>query len=408
MVPISIRTVEDDELRDWIAALHVPFFVDADAERQAEIRRPYYDLRRCWAAFDEGHICGTFRSFANVLTLPGGTALSASAITGVTVLPTHRRRGLLRRMIAADLDASVERGEPLAILIASEYPIYGRYGFGRASDHVRLRIDTRSARFVRPGSGSVELVARNTIREVGPQLYERCRLAQPGAIMRYDHWWDQSLGIVDAAWPIPKGMRYVVHRDEAGEPQGYLRYHVEEKWNERQPDNTLVVDELLSCTDDAYARLWRFACEVDLVSTVRAEDRSPDEALPWLLEDARAVQQQHRSDFLWICLLDPIVALRSRRYLAPGRIVIEVRDEAGHARGRFALEADGDGAACRRTWEAPDATLDVAALGSIFLGGVSLRALATAGRATEERAGALDRADTMFRSNLAPWCSTWF
>ena len=407
-MPISIRTVEDDELRDWIAALHVPFFVDADAERQADIRRPYYDLRRCWAAFDAGHVCGTFRSFANELTLPGGTALSASAITGVTVLPTHRRRGLLRRMMAADLDASVERGEPLAILIASEYPIYGRYGFGRASDHVRLGIDTRSARFVQPGSGSVELVARNTIREVGPQLYERCRLVQPGAIMRHDHWWDQSLGIVDAAWPIPKGMRYVLHRDEAGKPQGYLRYHVEEKWNERQPDNTLVVDELLSCTDDAYARLWRFVCEVDLISTVRAEDRSPDEALPWLLEDARAVQQQHRSDFLWIRLLDPVVALRSRRYLAPGRVVMEVRDEAGYARGRFALEADGDGAACRRTGEAPDVTLDVPALGSIFLGGVSLRTLATAGRATEERTGALDRADTMFRWNLAPWCSTWF
>jgi len=407
-VPISIGTIEDGELRDWIAALHVPFFVEADADRQAEIRRPYYDLRRCWAAVDHGRICGTFRSVANELTLPGGETLAASAITAVTVLPTHRRRGLLRRMMAADLGASVARGEPLAILIASEYPIYGRYGFGPASDHVRLGIDTRSARFVRPGGGSVELVGRDTIREMGPGLYERHRLVQPGAILRPDHWWEQTLGIVDGAWPIPKGMRYVLHRDGTGVPQGYLRYHVEEKWNDRQPDSTLLLDELLSCTDEAYARLWRFACETDLVSTVRAEDRAPDEALPWLLEDARAVRQQHRSDFLWVRLLDPVAALQSRRYLTPGRIVIEVRDAAGYARGRFALETHRDGAVCRSTAELPDLTLDAPALGSVFLGGVSLRTLAAAGRATEERAGALDTADAMFRWNVAPWCSTWF
>ena len=407
-MPITIRTIEDAELPAWLAAFHVPFFVDADPERQAAIRRPYYDLRRCLAAFDGDRICGTFRSLANELTLPGGTTSPASAITAVTVLPTHRRQGLLRRMMAADLDASVGRGEPLAILIASEYPIYGRYGFGRAADHVRLGIDARSARFLRPGGGSAELVGRDAIRELGPGLYERFRVAQPGSIMRPDYWWDQSLGIVEGAWPLPKGLRYVLHRDEGGEPQGYLRYHVEEKWNDRQPDSTLVVDELLSCADDAYARLWRFACEVDLVATVKAEDRSPDEALPWLLADGRAVQQYHRSDFLWVRILDPLAALQARRYLAPGRVVIEVSDEAGYAGGRFALEADAGAAVCRRTRRSPDVVLDVRALGAAYLGGASLRTLAATGLVTEERAGALDRADAMFRWHVTPWCSTWF
>jgi predicted acetyltransferase len=344
----------------------------------------------------------------NELTLPGGTTVPASAITAVTVLPTHRRRGILRRMMAADLDASIERGEPLAILIASEYPIYGRYGFGRSADHVRLGVDARSARFVRAGGGSVELVQRDLIRELGPALYERFRLARPGSILRPGYWWDQTLGIVEAIQPPPKGIRYVLHRDERGAPQGYLRYHVDEKWDDRQPASTLVVDELLSCTDEAYARLWRFACEVDLIATVRAEDRPPDEALPWLLEDGRAVQQLHRTDFLWVRLLDPPAALGARRYMAPGRIVLDVQDEAGYAAGRFALETGLEGASCRRTRETADITLDVQALGSLYLGGFSLRALVAAGRATEERPGAVDRADAAFGWNVAPWCSTWF
>ena len=408
-VAITVRTIEDAEFPGWIAALQVPFFGDGDPERQAAIRRPYVDLRRCWAALDGDRICATFRSLANELTLPGGTTSPASAITAVTVLPTHRRQGLLRRMMAADLDASVGRGEPLAILIASEYPIYGRYGFGRAADHVRLGVDARSARFLRPGDGSVELVDRDAIREVGPRLYERFRLAQTGSILRNDFWWDTTLGIVEAPWPLPKTPRYVLHRDERGDPQGYLRYHVEEQWSDRLSATTLVVDELLSCTNDAYARLWRFACEVDWVVTVKAEDRSPDEALPWLLEDARAVRQHHRSDFLWVRILDPLAALQARRYLAAGRVVIEVRDEAGYAGGRFALEADEDGAAvCRRTRRSPDVALDVQALGAAYLGGASLRTLAATGLVTEERSGALDRADAMFRSGVTPWCSTWF
>jgi len=407
-VTISIRPIADAELAAWISALQLPFFAEGDPERNAALRRPHIDLARCLGAFDGDRICGTFRSLATELTLPGDTTAPASAITAVTVLPTHRRQGLLRRMMAADLDATVERGEPIAILIASEYPIYGRYGFGRAADHVRLSVDARSARFVRPDRGTVELVERGVIRELGPTLYERFRLRQVGSITRSDFWWDSSLGIVESPWPLPKSPRQVLYRDERGQPQGYLRYHVDEHWNDRLSATTLVVDELLSATDDAYARLWRYACEVDWVVTVKAEDRSPDEVLPWLLEDARAVQQHHRSDFLWARILDPVAALGARRYAAPGRVVFDVRDEAGYAGGRFALEDDGAGAVCRRTTEDAEVALDVRALGSIHLGGTSLRTLASAGWADEIRAGAVERVDAMFRSSVAPWCSTWF
>ena len=57
-----------------------------------------------------------------------------AALTNVTVAPTHRRRGLLRRMITNDLRSAADRGEPVGIPIASEYPIYGRFGYGAAAE----------------------------------------------------------------------------------------------------------------------------------------------------------------------------------------------------------------------------------------------------------------------------------
>ena len=141
---------------------------------------------------------------------------------------------------------------------------------------------------------------------------------------------------------------------------------------------------------------------------MRAEDRSPDEALPWLLADGRAVRQSARSDFMWLRPFDVPALLAARTYLAPGRVVLEVDDPLGYAAGRFTLEGGPDGATCARTDDAPGLTLDVDVLGSVALGGPSLRVLADAGRVAVHDADALATADAMFRGAVTPWCSTWF
>src|SRR5687768_12639657 len=84
---------------------------------------------RVLGAYDGDRVVATFRSYGMELTVPGGF-VRADAVTNVTVAPTHRRRGLLSTMMRDDLRAAAARGEPLAALVASEWPIYGRYGFG--------------------------------------------------------------------------------------------------------------------------------------------------------------------------------------------------------------------------------------------------------------------------------------
>jgi predicted acetyltransferase len=175
-----------------------------------------------------------------------------------------------------------------------------------------------------------------------------------------------------------------------------------------RPDGILHLDELLATSPEACRRLWQYCCDVDLIRTIEAPNRSVDEPLVWMLADARAARQTARSDFVWVRLLNVGEALSARRYLADGQVVMEVVDDLGLAGGRYQLDGGPFGASCTGTTSSADLSLGVDALGSAYLGGVSLRTLAQAGRVVEHRGGALDRADAMFRSPVTPWCATWF
>ncbi len=254
----------------------------------------------------------------------------------------------------------------------------------------------------------MELVDLRTMRLEAPALYERFRAAQPGSIERSGRWWDRVLHQVEVPGAKPPTGYQALYRAPGGAPEGYVRYRATNEWDSMRQSGELTVEELVATTPAAYERLWRYCCEVDLVVKVRAGDRAVDEALPWLLEDGRAVRQTGRYDFLWIRVLDVVGALSGRRYQVDGRVVIEVTDALGLAAGRYALEGGPSGALCARTDQAADLAMPVEALGSLYAGGVSARVLGNTGYVDEHAPGALDRADVMFRSSPAPWCSTWF
>src|SRR3954471_2360139 len=349
---VEIRTVERDELGGWLAALRVGFHQGTPEDREAgeEDFAGQVDWSRMAGAFDDGRVVATFRSFAMSVCVPGGRQVVADAITNITVSPTHRRRGLLRQMMAADLAAAAERGEPLAILVASEWPIYGRYGFGPAADVVNYEIDARTARFAVGGAGEPRLVEPSELVDAAQHVYAQHHRTVAGAIERSEHWWRQRVGSSVSPRRPPATQRRVVVDDADGSPAGVLVYHVEEAWDAWRPRSALHVADLFATTPEAEARLWRFACEVDLVARVVAEGRAVDERLPWLLADARDVRVRSAADFLWARVLDAPAALAARGYPRAGEVVLEVGDELGHAAGRFELRAGDDGAAeCEAT-----------------------------------------------------------
>lgn len=403
----QVRTIHASEIEDWVECMGVGF-LRPRAEGFAEYCLEEFDLDRTWGAFDPAGVVGTLRSFPSHLTVPGPAQLEVSALTNVTVAPTHRRQGLLTEMIVADLESSVERSEALSILIASEYPIYGRFGYGAAVESATYTVDAGAISFREPGAGRVELVDLATMRAQAPALYDRFRFGQPGAIDRSHHLWDRILHQVRFPGDDPPKDYHALYRAESGEVEGYLLYQAQPKWEGMRPVGTLSVDELVALTPAAYRRLWQYCCDVDLVSTVHASDRPVDEVLPWLVVDGRAVRQSARFDFVWVRVLDVCAALSGRRYMTEGKVVFEVRDELGFAAGRFMLEGGAEGAECVPSSQSAELSIPVDTLGALYMGAVSLRAFAQAGRVDVHDGSALERADVMFRSPITPWCSTWF
>lgn len=139
---IDVRPVTEAEYPEWLRAVHVGFLREPVVSKsELEARRAQFEPGRLLGAFDGDRCVATFRSFAQEVTAVGGEFVAADAISAVTVTATHRRRGLLTRMMSQDLAAAKERGDVLATLIAAEYPIYGRYGFGPATSAAEWTID---------------------------------------------------------------------------------------------------------------------------------------------------------------------------------------------------------------------------------------------------------------------------
>ncbi|NED19868.1 GNAT family N-acetyltransferase [Streptomyces sp. SID9913] len=412
---IDVRPITEPEFPDWNRALNTGFLREpTSSDDVLEARRLQFRPGRSLGAFDDGRCVATLRSFPQDLTAVGGAAVPADAVSNVTVTATHRRRGLLSRMMAQDLAAAKERGDVVATLIAAEYPIYGRYGFGPATSATEWTVDVpRSGldpRWAGPEDGGrIDLVDGADVRKLGPELHERLRRNQPGAVSRDDLWWQLATGAVrfHASWDEPY---FAVYRAADGEVQGMVSYRADDTWGDaKQPLNTATVKWLLAVSPAAERALWRYLCSIDWVVRVRSGWRAPDDLLPQFLPDPRAAAVTTQADWLWVRVLDVVRALEARTYQAAGALVLEVTDGSGLTGGRYRLEASADGTGrCEETTGRADLTLGVAELATLWLGDESAVRLAALGRVREERAGAAREADALLRTSRRPWCPDLF
>jgi predicted acetyltransferase len=179
---------------------------------------------------------------------------------------------------------------------------------------------------------------------------------------------------------------------------------VKHEWTRNVPANELTVRDLITTDADAAAALWRFLFDVDLVATVKADDRPIDEELLWLVAEPRRLNAVIQ-DGLFVRVLDVERALSGRRYSGDGRLVLEIDDAFRPATsGRYELIVEAGAGSCERRADAePDLSCGVTALGAAYLGGSSFRQLGRAHQVEERTPGALARADAMFTWDPSPW-----
>jgi predicted acetyltransferase len=403
----EIRVIEPDAFDTYMRTLEMAFSGSIAPDELAN-ERSVAEFDRMHAAFDDDEIVGGTSAASFTMTVPGGRGVRAAGVTGVGVLPSHRRRGINTALMRHQLDDVRARGEALAVLYASEGGIYGRYGYGLATFLSELNVETAHARFVRgyrPG-GRVRLFGHDDALANLKPIYDTAAAVRPGMIAMDDAWrrWRWTELKRDEDNPH----FFAVHASDAGEPDAYAVYQVKHEWPDSLPRLVLSVSELIALTPQAYADMWRFVFDIDLVDRVKAWNRPVDEPLLHLMAEPRQLRATI-ADAVWARLVDVDAALGARGYAADGELVIDVRDPfCPWNEGRHVLTVrDGQGT-CAPTDAAPDLACTVNDLGAIYLGGTTLRRLHRAGQIEEITAGALERADAVFASDPAPWSSFLF
>ncbi|KOV98772.1 hypothetical protein ADK65_20825 [Streptomyces sp. NRRL B-1140] len=401
----GLRVLRQDDWDKWYDTLLRAFGGVPESAEERELWRSLTEYDRSLGIWDGDECVGTAGAFSFRLTVPGGASLPVAGVTMVGVAATHRRRGLLTSMMRRQLDDVRAWGEPLAVLTASEPAIYGRFGYGNATLSLAAEIDTtRVGLSVPDGTDDVRVryAAPADVLDVCEALYARLVPERPGMLARRPGW--ERLGVLD-----PEGGRegasplQCVLAERDGETVGYARYRVKPEWELSGSNGKVVVEDLAALAPAAEAALWRFLFGIDLTSKVTVRSRPVDDAWQYLVSDQRRCHPWFR-DSLYVRPVEVGAALEARTYQAPVDVVFEVEDAfCPWNAGRWRLTGDPKGASCERTTDAADLALSVRELGAAYLGGVSLAALAAAGRVREIRRGALAEASLGFGSAVAPW-----
>jgi predicted acetyltransferase len=410
-----VRTIAPDEF-DAFAAVPSQAFLEEWSPEDRELERPVTEFDRTIAAFDGTQMVGTAGAYTFRLTVPGGAA-DAAGISLVSVLPSHRRRGILTDMMRYEITDARQRGEAIAVLYASESGIYGRFGFGLATWHQRIGIRRGDGRLsvgaAAPESAELCLRAPDPadVRSDLVDLFAAVLPGRPGMLARNDAWWDILLSDHPTRRDGMSPLRCLIAEDSAG-PRGYALYRTKASWTDGLADGMLQLRELTAVDPVATAALWADLFSRDLVGEVIARNRPVDDPLLAMLADPRRAETLV-SDALWVRLVDLPAALTQRKYASAVDVVLDVQDSfLPDNAGRWRLICDGtdDGASaqCERTTASADLLVSVQALGAGYLGGASFGQLAAAGHVSELTPGTLRRLATAMSWDPRPWCSMMF
>ena len=405
----KLSYLEDADTEAFAAALVRGFHDDYNAEL-AEPFLKVLERDRAFGFTVDGRWVATCGAYTRTMTVPGGSVPTA-AVTEVTVSPAYRRRGLLTTMMKHQLDDIYRRQEPVALLWASESLIYGRFGYGQATARVRISGQTRSTAFlpgVDLGGGSVGEVEREEWLVAAEPLYARLLADRPGWLNRDPDWWQVRLHDPQQGRRGATAMRFVLHYSERGRVDGFATFRVKGGDQGDIPGSEVQVTEIEASEPSAYAALWRFLLDLDLIRKFKRGHAPVDEPLRYLVADPRMISTE-LTDGTYARLVDVPRALEARTFASDLDVVMAVSDPLlSHNDGSFRLQAGPDGAQVSRTRHPADVNLSVADLGAIYLGGTLLSSLYAAGLVQERTGGAVAAISAAFASDRAPFCADHF
>jgi predicted acetyltransferase len=357
------------------------------------------------------------------LQTPGGH-LPVAGLTWVMVNPAYRRRGLLRYMIEQHLHQCQERGEAFSMLTASEAPIYGRFGYGMSSHNLSLDIPRGAKRLTGPADDSLnvrlEVIKPERhlpiIAEVMRKSGQLNGINRPGWALRDNVGMTPELQQAMIQDSPQRLLRYEESRilivERAGVPVAFANFARTRSADAEIFDNSgkVYVYEHAEADPDAANRLWEVLLDLDLTDTVHVSIATTDDPLFVSLVDPGAANPR-LGDFLWIRIVDLVATMTGRQYAAPVDAVFQVTDETfpGNV-GTWRLRADAfsSDVSFEPTNLEPDFSLDITQMGALYLGEITLNALAGTGIITVHSPGKLAATSTALTWPVAPSISWGF
>jgi len=426
-VAFEVRTPRESDVDDLAVIIanafgrREPTWSDAEVERENKMR----PLDRRILIVDhrgdepDGTIAGGCFAYPLEMALPGGTHVAVAALAGVGVGGAHIGRGAMRLLVNEHLRRSKEAGDAASILMASEAGIYGRFGYGMATEYAEFEALSREIGFrADPPGGTIEMLHLGTddlteaaITRLGP-CYRQWSTQTPGGLSRSDEWWHVVLGNKRMWRGGGKHQFAVVHVDDEGVTDGYLLYRIDQKGEtlsgHGRPVSSVIIHELVATNVAAELALFDYAISVPLTRAVHWEMAPVRPALQPTLTDRRHLWQTARLDMMWLRPLNLSALLEERSYRVRSQVTFELDDPLfDDLRGPWKLEAKGGTGTLTRIEGEADVRLGPAELGSLVLGGTRAIDLATVGHITGS-ADAVRRLDLLLQTDAPPFTLSKF
>jgi predicted acetyltransferase len=407
---LTMRVLAPDELADLVRLEELVWGWKADEERLLWLQE-FLEPAHTIGVFDGSELVASHGMTALRLTVPGGAVVAMAGFTFLVVHPAYRGRGLMSVLTLNGYELARREGRmPVGGGMPHHSRTHLRYGYGAATRYAHVELDLDGQRELRDvvDDGRLELVGTKAALDLLHEVSSQLTGLRNGWVARRP--WTDRYKYARAG--LPSGtygpVTFAIHRRERhGRPDGFLSYRqFADSDPYGRPRGTLRVEELFGTSAEVEAQLWQHCIGNPLVSAITATRRPVNDPVSARLRDPRAWRQTVRED-MGICFLDIPAALAARRYSREDAVVLEVIDLDGDRR-RFVLEGGLAGAHCERSTRSADLTVSLSALGSAYLGDVSLVELAASGQAAEHTPGSLRRASAMFSWTPAPWVQDTF
>ena len=357
--------------------------IDWDRARGMEVTDP--------AIATPGTLVAVHSSHPYLMRVPGGGTVATSGLTWVGVHSGHRRRGLLTQMMDDHFARALARGEVVSTLYAAETGIYQRFGYGAACQSYLLASGRGPELREVPGSDDlrIDLVNADITQHAAVVRAVLARVDRPGAHATVSDPLMRDLFIDPELWREgAEKLRFAVVSDDLG-PAAFAIFTRKLSWTNGEPDAEFTMWTWAAATGASERRLMSVILDLDLVAKVKVRNFAPDDPFVLQLKDIRGAHFSVR-DNIWVRILDVPRALAARTYSADADVTVEITDSQVPANaGVWRLRISGGAIDVTRSPSSSSVqvTLPIQELGAVYLGGVTLAALARAGLVTGQPEG---------------------